>query len=234
MSYCVNCGVKLDSSAAQCPLCETPVLNPRHRFDADAPPPYPPHKNELPSINRNFASSIVTVVLALPAIVLLIINMAYSAYGPWCLYPIGALSLLWIYITPPLLMPKPRVSLLLAINGTATALYLLLIERLSGAHGWFFPLALPLTALATVLIILLRLGTVYRQWRKLKIAAMCLWALCLLLIGIEVTVDLYVSQHIFLTWSLIAAVSLAGLGLLLQLIARNQRITNELMKKLHM
>ena len=29
MSYCVNCGVELDASAEECPLCNTPVLNPR-------------------------------------------------------------------------------------------------------------------------------------------------------------------------------------------------------------
>ena len=29
MSYCVNCGVELDASAKECPLCNTPVLNPR-------------------------------------------------------------------------------------------------------------------------------------------------------------------------------------------------------------
>ena len=28
MSYCVNCGVKLDPSLKYCPLCNTPVINP--------------------------------------------------------------------------------------------------------------------------------------------------------------------------------------------------------------
>ena len=27
MSYCVNCGVKLDPSLERCPLCNTPVIN---------------------------------------------------------------------------------------------------------------------------------------------------------------------------------------------------------------
>lgn len=29
MSYCVNCGVELDRSLRACPLCNTPVINPR-------------------------------------------------------------------------------------------------------------------------------------------------------------------------------------------------------------
>ena len=28
MSYCVNCGVKLEESLTKCPLCNTPVINP--------------------------------------------------------------------------------------------------------------------------------------------------------------------------------------------------------------
>lgn len=234
MSYCVNCGVRLDESACKCPLCETPVINPRSPYDPGAAPPYPPQKSELPNINRRFAASIVTVILAIPALALMVINLVYTSAGPWSLYPIGALALLWVYIAPPLLMPAPRTSLALGMSGAATVLYLLLIERISGAYGWFFPLALPLTVLATVLVILLRLGAVYRKWRKLKVAAMCLWALCLMLIGVEAALDLYLARQIMLSWSLIAAVSLAGIGILLQLIARNQRITGELMKKLHM
>ena len=29
MSYCVNCGVELDNTVKQCPLCDTVVINPR-------------------------------------------------------------------------------------------------------------------------------------------------------------------------------------------------------------
>ena len=27
MSYCVNCGVELEASLRECPLCHTPVIN---------------------------------------------------------------------------------------------------------------------------------------------------------------------------------------------------------------
>ena len=33
MSYCVNCGVELESSLTECPLCNTPVINPKELFD---------------------------------------------------------------------------------------------------------------------------------------------------------------------------------------------------------
>ena len=44
MSYCVNCGVELDVSAHACPLCGTPVVNPRCPVDETAQPPFPLRK----------------------------------------------------------------------------------------------------------------------------------------------------------------------------------------------
>ena len=41
MSYCVNCGVELDVSAHACPLCGTPVVNPRCPVDETAQPLFP-------------------------------------------------------------------------------------------------------------------------------------------------------------------------------------------------
>ena len=32
MSYCVNCGVELERNAGECPLCNTPVVNPREQM----------------------------------------------------------------------------------------------------------------------------------------------------------------------------------------------------------
>ena len=41
MSYCVNCGVELDPTARTCPLCQTPVVNPRQPVDTELPLRFP-------------------------------------------------------------------------------------------------------------------------------------------------------------------------------------------------
>ena len=46
MSYCVNCGVELDASATKCPLCDTPVYNPKAPEPATQPSPFPKEKGE--------------------------------------------------------------------------------------------------------------------------------------------------------------------------------------------
>lgn len=234
MSYCVQCGVELDASASSCPLCEIPVYNPRQPIDPGAPTPYPQEKNTLPPINRSFAASIVSISLALPAVIFLILNLVYTPAGPWCLYPIGALLLLWVYIVPPLLTTKPYPKLFLLLDAVATALYLLMIDWLAGSYGWSTTLAIPLTALIALLVLALILGQNRFGWGRLKTLAASLMALCVLLPGIELMVDLYVRHRVSLSWSLVAIAPLAAMAVVLLLIARNRRITSELYKRLHL
>lgn len=48
MSYCVNCGVKLDPSLKRCPLCNTPVVNPNDLAAIQQPvPPFPQEKGQV-------------------------------------------------------------------------------------------------------------------------------------------------------------------------------------------
>ena len=41
MSYCVNCGVRLDASLKKCPLCNTPVIHPNETAVPTSPSPFP-------------------------------------------------------------------------------------------------------------------------------------------------------------------------------------------------
>ena len=47
MSYCVNCGVELDASATKCPLCDTPVYNPKAPEPSTQPSPFPKEKGQV-------------------------------------------------------------------------------------------------------------------------------------------------------------------------------------------
>ena len=63
MSYCVNCGVELDSSLKSCPLCHTPVLHPGELEKANAPSPYPMEKGQVETVKRKDLGILLTVVL---------------------------------------------------------------------------------------------------------------------------------------------------------------------------
>jgi len=52
MSYCVNCGVELDASATKCPLCDTPVYNPKAPEPATQPSPFPKEKGQVEVVEK--------------------------------------------------------------------------------------------------------------------------------------------------------------------------------------
>ena len=63
MSYCVNCGVELDASSRECPLCNTPVINPRERLQqgscggleagkGERPAAFPKDKGQVETVKK--------------------------------------------------------------------------------------------------------------------------------------------------------------------------------------
>ena len=52
MSYCVNCGVELEASLKECPLCHTPVINPNQIGQPTPPSPYPMNKGQVEVVKR--------------------------------------------------------------------------------------------------------------------------------------------------------------------------------------
>ena len=64
MSYCVNCGVELDSSLDHCPLCNTPVINPNElKRIADAVPPFPEQRGEVDTVKRRDFTLLIGIIL---------------------------------------------------------------------------------------------------------------------------------------------------------------------------
>ena len=64
MSYCVNCGVELDATASVCPLCQTPVCNPRCPVNREAPLPFPGNRQEVAPVSRKELALVLTTLMA--------------------------------------------------------------------------------------------------------------------------------------------------------------------------
>lgn len=104
MSYCVNCGVELDVSAHACPLCGTPVVNPRCPVDETAQPPFPLARREVEPVDRRSLGLLLTGMLASVAVCCCAINwLAFFPAVPWSLYVAGAAAVLWVWAALPLL-----------------------------------------------------------------------------------------------------------------------------------
>ena len=103
MSYCVNCGVELDASARSCPLCGTPVINPRCPVDENATPPFPLVRREVEPVDRRSVGWLLTGMLASAAVCCGLINgLAFFPSVPWALYVAGAVLTLWVWAALPL------------------------------------------------------------------------------------------------------------------------------------
>ncbi len=153
MAYCVHCGVKLGEGEKRCPLCQTPVYDPAEPHPAPAPKPYPVRTPEQElKRSKRFLLTLSALMLLAPAVLCQIIDLLISGGISWSGYASGALLMLFVSVTVPLLAPRHQAyvaigTAFLCLNG-----YLFLVERLSGSSHWFFPIALPALALGAVLV----------------------------------------------------------------------------------
>lgn len=204
MSYCVQCGVELDSTAGRCPLCGTPVYNPNQPVDQISPPPFPAIRQEVAPIDRRELAVAVTAVLLSASVFCVLLNLILVGRSvPWSAYVTGAAALLWCWSVPHLLARGLPVWGRLAIDGAALALYLLLIALLTGGLDWYWSLALPVTA--ALCAASLALCAVFRKKPSLLSAFMAV-ILCigLFLLVLEFFIDFTVSGSYRPFWSLIA------------------------------
>ena len=153
MSYCVNCGVELDSSAKKCALCQTPVINPNlPGYVQDAPPPYP-EKVVLPAgVRRRFAAFIFTMVILIPNIVCAIINALFPSTGIWALYVVTSSALFWTLFVQPFMWKKVYVYSQRGIDVFAVTAYIYVFYAVGNEKGWFYRIALPLVLLVGLLL----------------------------------------------------------------------------------
>ena len=121
MSYCVNCGVELDDTAAFCPLCHTPVHNPNQPVNQTAPKPFPTERKEVPPASKLQVAILLSTILASVAVCCGVLNVFLRTQRTWSLYVIGAALMIWIWTVPPLLhhrkdMPADPVSRVLILQ----------------------------------------------------------------------------------------------------------------------
>ena len=123
MSYCVNCGVKLEANLKCCPLCNTPVFNPNELNIPKPNPPFPVEKGHVEPVKNNDVLILYTLVLAALAISCGLLNLFVYNSTAWSIYIIGSCILLWVLAIPALLYTRLSVYAALLFDGIATAFF---------------------------------------------------------------------------------------------------------------
>ena len=87
MSYCVHCGVELHETSKSCPLCNTPVVNPRIPLIPDGKKPFAEKKGQVDRVRHSDMAILLSVVLGSTGLSCGILNFLFfmTASGPFIL-----------------------------------------------------------------------------------------------------------------------------------------------------
>lgn len=222
--YCVRCGVKLQDGAKSCPLCATPVMLP------DALPEQRSYPETLPQQHcesRRAAAITLTVLCALPALVLLAV--CFRLYGElsWGGYALCGLGLFYVTVALPLWFRDPPAAVFVPVDWAAAAAVALYVCGRTGGN-WFLSFALPVAGICCLLSTALTCLLLYVRRGRLFIFG----GFFILTGGATMLVEFF--EHItfgaqMFRWSLysLAGFAAAGLFLLIAGMIRPLRLTLE-------
>jgi hypothetical protein len=234
MSYCVNCGVELHPSAKGCPLCGAPVVNPYSLADDRSPTPYPQRRTDVgPALRRELAL-LLTAMLTSVSVCCALLNIVLLPSKWWSSYFIGACALLWVVLVPPLLLRRLNITLKLAFDACATALYIYLIAFVTGGGEWYFELALPILTIGAVIVLVLSLILRGGGRSMLTTAVLVIGSIGLFAVGVDLFLDWYLSSVWILSWSLVVGIICIALITPLLVVRYNPRLREEVRRRFHM
>ena len=229
MPYCVNCGVELTNGAKRCPLCGVRVVLPPSLRSNAARVPRPQQQDIAEgTFRKSLWIHVVSVLMAIPALICVVINAAFGEGLTWSLYVVAGLGTVWVWCISPFLYHRNIVPLWIATDAAALIGLLYVIDALSPSPGWFAPLALPIALTQSVLTLLIVTFARRRILRDLHIVAATLLALGGLCVVVEGAVDLYLTQVLRLQWSLLVLVLCAPLAIVAILLQRRSAFVEDM------
>ena len=233
MSYCVHCGVELDSSLKKCPLCNTPVLDPHNIPWFEAASPYPAKKGKVEPVRKKDAAIFVSVLLLTISITCGILNWLVFSRAPWSLLVIGFCLVLWVISFPLIYCRKFSPYPAVLLDGIAVSFYLYLISRLTGSNIWLFYLGIPVTALFTFLLEIFMLFTLKVSRSFFSVILYIFTFISLSCIGIELLCRNFLGDVLRITWSAIVLTVCVVFIIAIVTILLLPRVREEARRRLH-
>lgn len=233
MSYCVNCGVELDKTCAVCPLCNTIVYNPNQPVDTESPKPYAEQKENIEISSPREFTILISIILGTISIVCGLLNLEFFDRTRWSFYVIGICAVVWTFLLPTFFPQKISKLTGLSLKGISILGYLFMIHILHPGNGWFIDIALPVTIIATILVLNYYFFTLHRKSSFITKLTLLFASIGVLCVTIELLADLHFHGVITLTWALIVFACCASLDVVLITISYLSGVRGELRKRLH-
>ena len=233
MSYCVNCGVELASSLKECPLCNTPVINPNKLENMETSASYPDSRGEVEVVKRKDLGILLSVVLSSTAITCLLLNLLVFKASLWSFMVIGVCICLFFFAFPAVIYTKTSIYSSLLADGLAVAVYLYLITYLTADSGWFWRLGLPIVIMVTALIELFTLLARRLPFNILSGSLYLFTEVAIFCVLLELLIQNFHNAPYRIRWSAVVLTVCAIIDITLITILAKTRLRNEVRRRLH-
>lgn len=236
MSYCVQCGVKLEQSLKTCPLCHTPVINPNELTSDDLSKgsgPFSTVKGEVEPMKKNDIGLWFTLVYGSTAIACGVLNLFVFNHNYWSIPVIGACIILWLFFCPRMFFPQIPLYLNLIVSAVSVIFYEFAITLMTENDSWFYELALPITLVLMALVALS--GVCYRFVAQSLMATVLYFFIdaAFFSIAIECFIDRFIRNDIRIFWSAIVFSVCSVISVALIAILSIKRLRAAVKKRLH-
>ncbi len=232
MSYCVNCGVELEKGCPECPLCDTPVINPREKGESAPKPVYPETINIPKSLSKKYLVFVLSLVMLIPNLVLIVLNTFVFESGV-VKYIVGGFCVAWIWFLFPLLWKKQVPVISLGIDAVALLVYLNMFKIYGDENGWFNSIVLP------VVIVLWAICNLFIFWLKKPrskplIAIAVLGAVNVMSFVIEICINMFYLGKLQIPVSLVMTACCVSLMIFFAFLEKSRRLKAWVSRKFFM
>ena len=226
--YCVNCGVKLADTEEKCPLCNTAPGEPLARREP-ARALYPKNRYPEASVKPGVINGALLILFLIPLLVTFFVNLQTGQRLDWFWYVAGALVLAYVVLALPIWFRNPNPVIFVPCDFAASALYLLLINLLTGGK-WYLSFALPVTVSVGLIVTTVVVLLWYLRKGRLYIFGGAIIAMGTVMLLVEWLLSV-TFQVAFVGWSVYPLTVLALLGGLLIFLAINSSARERMERK---
>lgn len=231
MSYCVNCGVRLEKTMTSCPLCHTPVYHPDNPPDTQSLPPFPPEAGEVEMASRKQKYVYLAALFLSTALSCALLNAFVFRSSLWSVYVIGSCFIAGIFLLPLVTDFKHAVSNIL-LDGAGTALFLWVIYQMHPYKNWFLLLGLPIVIMITLSALSVLMVVKYRRIRILRVPLVLCSDLAVFCVVLELLIRLFTGVPLRITWSAIVLTTCIVLVIMLFMLLRMRGLRKAIARRL--
>lgn len=235
MSYCVNCGVELNSNEKRCPLCSTPVINPNIDNKEVDLPPYPIESEFIVERKiKHTTALLISIILFVPLLVCPLCDFLVTGNISWSLYAILGIMLGWILIVPPILMRHDIVIKCAWLDFLAIVIFLYLINQIALTDvDWFSTLSLPIVCLIMIMLMAILIFCKIFKPRPITIVALSIFVIGIFTVAVDIFTNVFIGKGVTVYWSIPVVTACSLVTLLLFVISRLAKLKAIIRKRMH-